>query len=145
MLQRDGSLAVDSEHLQNLYFSEGLGEILVRTVGWYYVTPTGRTAPVLTYDNGADYFAEGLARTIRAGKVGFIDRSLSEVIPPSWDFAFPFDHGFAVVCNGCRSHRVDDEHSEMRGGVWGYINPSGEAVVPIKYERDELPSPPSLR
>jgi hypothetical protein len=141
-LRGEGSLAVDSEHLKNLYFSEGLGEILVPTVGWYYVTPTGQTAPVLTYDNGADYFAEGLARTIRGGKVGFIDRSLSEIIPPTWDFAFPFAGGSAVVCNSCRSYPVGDEHSELRGGVWGYINRSGEVVVPIKYERDELPSPP---
>jgi hypothetical protein len=127
-----------------LYFSEGLGQILVYKQSWYYVTPAGRAAPVLTYDNGADYFAENLARTRRAGKIGFIDRSLSDVIPPSWDFAFPFSGGYAVVCNGCREHAIDDEHSEMRGGAWGYIDHSGEVVVPIQYERDELPLPSSL-
>jgi hypothetical protein len=144
-LRSDGSLAVDPEHLENLYFSEGLGEILVPRVGWYYVTPTGRTAPVLTYDNGADYFAEGLARTILKGKVGFIDPELAAVIPPTWDFAFPFSGGVAVVCNGCRRYPVDDEHWELRGGVWGYIERSGAVVVPIEYERERLPSPPPPR
>ncbi len=92
----------------------------------------------------------GRARRERLGlafnqSLGFVNRDLDEVIPPTWDFAFPFVGGFAVVCEGCRSRPVDDEHSEMHGGVWGYINRSGEIVVPIEYERDSLPEPPLKR
>lgn len=108
----------------------------------YYLNGAGRSAPVLWYDNGPDYFAEGLARTVRDGKVGFIDRDLSERIPATWDFAFPFADGVAVVCEGCRSHPVG-EHSEMRGGVWGYIDLTGSVVVPVRYRRDDLPPPPT--
>ena len=140
-LESDGSVTVHADHLKDLYFADDLAAILV-PAGWFYATSTGRTAPVLTYDNGADYFEEGLARTIRGGKVGFIDRELTEVIPPTWDFAFPFVDGLAVVCEGCSSRSVDDEHSEVRGGVWGYVNRSGEVVVPIEYERDDLPALP---
>ena len=140
-LARDGSVTVQRDHLDDLYFTNGLGKILLPT-GWVYVTSAGRTAPVLTFDNGPDYFEEGLARTIRRGKVGFINRDLDEVIPPTWDFAFPFVGGFALVCEGCRSRPVDGEHSEMHGGVWGYVNRSGEVVVPVQYERDSLPVPP---
>ncbi len=143
-LELDGSVTVHPDHLDDLYFPDDLATILLPT-GWVYVTPAGRTAPVLTIDNGADYFEEGFARTIRGGKVGFIDRNLSEVIPPTWDFAFPFASGFAVVCEGCLSHPVGDGHLEMRGGVWGTINRSGEVVVPIEYERDDLPAPPPLQ
>ena len=104
----------------------------------------GRSAPIVTYDSGPDYFSEGLARTIRSGKIGFIDRSLSEVIPPSWDFAFPFNEGTAVVCQGCQSRpTADGEHSEMVGGAWGYIDHAGEVVVPVTFERDDLPEPGS--
>jgi len=141
-LQRDGSLTVHPDHLNELYFRDGLAAIFM-SAGWYYVTPAGRTAPVLDYDNGPDYFAEGLARTRRSGKVGFIDRTLAEWISPAWDFAFPFDDGVALVCQGCRSHPTDDgEHFELRGGVWGYIDRKGMAVVPVRFEREQLPLPP---
>lgn len=141
-LRRDGSLTVHPDHLHALHFGDGLAAIFVPT-GWYYVTPAGRTAPVLTYDNGPDYFAEGLARTHRSGKVGFIDHALAERIPPVWDFAFPFDGGVALVCQGCRSHPTEDgEHFEQRGGLWGYIDREGKAVVPVLFERERLPLPP---
>lgn len=139
-LRADGSLTVHPDHLASLDFADGLASILVRG-GWYYVTPAGRTAPVLTYDNGADYFEEGLARTPHAGKIGFIDRDLNTVIAPAWDFAFPFDGGSAVVCQGCRSAPVDDEHTVMQGGLWGRIDRSGAVVVPLRYERETLPPP----
>lgn len=140
-LHRDGSLSIEPDHLDQLDFADGLGAVLV-PMGWYYVTPDGRTAPVVSYDNGPDYFVEGLARTRRGGKIGFIDRSLSERIAPTWDFAFPFDGGVALVCQGCRPHPTEDgEHSEMRGGVWGYIDHDGRVLVPVRFERERVPSP----
>jgi hypothetical protein len=107
----------------------------------YYLDSAGRSAPVLWYDNGADYFAEGLARSARGGKVGFVDRTLTERIAPTWDFAFPFENGFAMVCQGCRSEPVG-EHREVRGGLWGYINREGTVVVPVQFEREHLPPSP---
>lgn len=140
--ESDGSLTVHPDHLNELHFDEGVAAVLLST-GWYYVTPAGGTAPVVTFDNGADYFAEGLARTIRSGKVGFIDRSLTLRIDPAWDFAFPFDGGVARVCQGCRSHpTAEGEHFERRGGAWGYIDREGTVVVPVEFEREQLPEPP---
>lgn len=107
----------------------------------YYVNGAGRAVPVLRFDNGADYFQEGLARTVRDGKIGFIDRSLTVRIPPTWDFAFQFEDGFARVCQGCRPVPVG-EHSQMRGGQWGYIDQEGREVVPVEFTRSELPPPP---
>lgn len=107
----------------------------------YYANPDGRSAPTLWYDNGADYFSEGLARTVRQGKVGFVDRDLVEQIAPSWDFAFPFDGGAALVCRGCRPHQVG-EHRDMRGGVWGYIDRNGVEIVPVRFGQASVPPPP---
>jgi hypothetical protein len=104
-----------------------------------YVLSSGKTAPALWFDNGADRFVEGLARTVRSGRVGFVDKELVEIIPPRWDFAFRFESGFAVVCNGCKSEPVG-EHEEMVGGEWGYIDSQGAVVVPLIHSRDELPS-----
>ena len=123
---------------------EGRTQPVAAVVGsmLYYLNSAGRSAPVFTYDNGADYFEEGLARTVRGGKVGFIDRDLDERIKPAWDFAFPFEDGIARVCQGCRAWAIG-EHQEMRGGVWGYIDREGTVVVPVEFERDGLPEPPS--
>lgn len=110
----------------------------------YYVSPEGRSQPVLPFDNGADPFEEGLARTVRDGQIGFMDRDLTVTIPPAWDFAFPFENGFSRVCRGCRSYPVN-EHSEMRGGLWGYIDREGNEVVPVAFDRDELPPPGPAR
>jgi hypothetical protein len=109
-----------------------------------FVNRHGVTAPALLFDNGADYFVEGLARTVRAGKIGFVDIALREVIAPVWDFAFPFNHGVAKVCSGCRLvSRPGDEHREVVGGKWGYIDRAGRVVVPVVHDRDDLPGPAS--
>ena len=142
LLQPDGTLVVEPDFLNDIDFSEGLGSVFVSGTGWFYVKSNGQTAQVLTHDNGPDYFNEGLARTKPAGKIGFIDSSLSEVIPAKWDFAFPFSGGYAAVCDGCRKQSADGEHWEIQGGVWGRISRSGKVVVPVKYGPGELPPLP---
>jgi hypothetical protein len=104
-----------------------------------YVARSGRTAPAFFYDNGADYFAQGLARTVRDGKVGYVDRHLSEVIAPRWDFASPFKDGMAAVCTGCKTEYVG-EHSRVAGGHWGYIDRKGRVIVPVTFTEQDLPS-----
>jgi WG containing repeat len=135
----DGSFRVLPPALRALEFDQG--ELAVATIEGqlHYIHRSGRTAPVLRFDNGADYFVEGVARTLREGKVGFIDRRLVEVIPARWDFAFPFKHGLAVVCNGCKPTK-DGEHGRVDGGAWGYIDHKGRAVVAIVHSRQELPT-----
>jgi WG containing repeat len=104
----------------------------------HYLNASGVAAPVLAFDNGADGFVEGLARTLRDGKVGFIDEELRVVIPPSWDFAFPFANGTAVVCDGCTFRPVGDGHREVVGGLWGLIDARGRVVVPVVHTREDL-------
>ena len=105
-----------------------------------YVNAAGVVVPVLRFDNGPDYFVEGLARTVQNGKVGFVDESLRVVIAPAWDFAFPFENGAALVCEGCTRRRVGDEHEEVVGGRWGRIDARGRVVVPVIHARDAVPA-----
>jgi hypothetical protein len=107
---------------------------------WLFVLH-GKFVPALTYDNGPDYFQEGLARTFENNRVGFVNETLEPVVGPVWDFAFPFENGVAVVCTGCR-RVADGEHTSIEGGGWGYIDPTGAVVVEPVHSRDSLPSPP---
>jgi hypothetical protein len=141
-VKKDGSLVLAPKTISAIRGRDHERVAVIIGSTLYYVNPDGRVAPVLLYENGADYFAEGLARTPRRGRIGFIDRDLVEQIPPSWDFAFPFDGGVALVCQDCRSYPAG-EHREVRGGVWGYINRDGVEVVPVRFEREDLPTPQS--
>jgi len=128
---------LSDEHFNNLYFSEdGLASILYDGA-MFYVSKSGKTVRTYYIDNGADYFVEGVARTILNNKFGYIDEQLNVVINPEYDFAFPFENGMAVVCNGCRSE-PDGEHKIVVGGKWGVINKFGKVVVPLKYGKKEL-------
>lgn len=104
----------------------------------HYLNASGVAVPVLPFDNGADYFVEGLARTLQGGKVGFINEKLSVVIPPQWDFAFPFENGTAVVCDSCTFRPVGDGHREVVGGRWGLIDARGQTLIPVIHPREEL-------
>jgi len=120
------------------YDSDGLSSL--QTGGkFYYFNKSGKTVRVITYDNGPDYFVEGLARTIKNGRIGFFDKSLNIVIKPQYDFAFPIKNGISIVCNGCRVVR-EGEYSQVQGGKWGAINKKGEVVHNINTSRKELES-----
>lgn len=114
----------NKDNLSHLYSEYGL----------FYFQKFGMARRTINYDNGPDYFQEGLARTSWEGKIGFFNKQLKIVIPPSFDFAFPFQSGFSLVCNGCRKE-VDGEHKKVVDGKWGFISKSGEIVVPIKFTK----------
>ncbi|MCG6162334.1 WG repeat-containing protein, partial [Leptospira bandrabouensis] len=89
------------------------------------------------FDNGPDYLSEGLARFVENKKIGFHDPGCKKTIQAEYDFAYPFENGFSIVCNGCRSVKTD-EHSMIQGGNYGIINKKGEVVVPIEYDAVSL-------
>lgn len=99
------------------------------------------------FDNGPDYFEEGLSRIIQNDKFGFINKDGHIIIEPKYDFASPFRGGCAYVCQGCwRSFPSntkfpvvrlgfpeDPEHvSQVVGGRWGAITSLGTEVVTLK-------------
>lgn len=90
------------------------------------------------YDNGADYFSEGLTRFVKNGKIGFADRSGKTVIAAEHDFVSPFNYGYASFCDGCSWEKTESEHKSIVGGTWGMMNAKGKVVQPIsqKSEKD---------
>jgi hypothetical protein len=140
----DGNIIVSRKSLANASFGpEGLGSIVVDGRGLCFVNRQGRTAPAFTFDNGPDYMVEGLARTVKDGKVGFVNTGLDQVVAPVWDFASPFQHGVATVCTGCVSTPLSpgSEHYRYTGGKWGYIDKRGKVIVPVEYDSGSLPPP----
>ncbi|UJB16354.1 WG repeat-containing protein [Xanthomonas translucens] len=125
----DGRLRLSPQTAQRLQFdADGLS---VLTVGdqFYYVRADGSSLPVILWDSGPDYFAEGLTRGIVHGCIGFYDRQLREVIPPVHDFAWPFENGVARVCDHCRRGTPDgDGHTPMEGGRWYAIDRNNREV-----------------
>jgi hypothetical protein len=134
----DGRLAIEPAALRVLA-ERGVDPATV-AIGdeLHYLNAAGVAVPVLPFDNGADSFVEGRARTVRGGKVGFIDERLTVVIPPAWDFAFPFEEGAAVVCEGCTFRPVGDGHREVVGGRWGVVDAHGRLLVPVVHSREAL-------
>jgi len=97
----------------------------------YYVLANGQNRPTLSLDNGCDDFAEGLARTPVAGRIGFMNESLTIVVEPKYEWAFPFDQGKARVCNQI-SWVQDGESKSMASGSCGSINKTGELNSPLQ-------------
>lgn len=79
----------------------------------YYIRKDGAFRETFWFDNGPDYFQNGLARVIVEGKFGFMDSTLEIRILPQWDFVHPFVDGVALAGFGCTTQRVDSEHSAV--------------------------------
>jgi WG containing repeat len=137
-----GQRWVKAEHLRALSFDKhAVATVWIKGFnGFYYVGQDGHMVPVITYDNAPDDFVEERARTQVDGKIGYIDRKLQVVIPPRYDWGFPFEHGRAVVCIGCEQKPVGREYWFVEGGMWGAIDRNGREIVPLQYRsREDLP------
>ncbi len=123
-----------TEHLEALYFGDDDLSTILIDKQYYYIKQDGTKAPVVTWDNGADYFSDGLARTMIDGKIAYIDKDFKVVLAPLYDYAWPFENGVAMVCEGCRAEKLPGgEHTPMLGGAWGFIDKAGAEVVPVRY------------
>ena len=88
---RDDAIAADA------------GDVFSRS-GQYLYSP-------IVYDNDCDYWQEGMRRYVENGRVGFVRRDGSRATPAQWDFATPFEHGYATVYRGgWQKEWTDDEH-----------------------------------
>ncbi len=93
---------------------------------WVAIDGQGNTLyDIVTFDNGPDYFKEGLVRAERNGKMGFANEYGQIVIPCKYDFAWPFEGGKAKV-----SFKVeeiaDGEHTQVDSEMWFFIDRQGQ-------------------
>jgi len=135
----EGRQLFSKEHLNRIRFdSHGLASALIGDQH-YYIKPDGAMLAVLPFDNGPDYFSEGLTRSVVNGKMAWFNRRFDEVIPPRYDWGWPFEGGRALVCKGCFAEPSDGNgHSRITGGLWGYIDRQGEEIVPVLFTQSEI-------
>jgi hypothetical protein len=120
----NGRAHMKPEYRRRLAFDRhGLASVRLGS-RWFWFDRSGRSAETMLYDTWAEDFSNGLARSPRAGKIGFIDRSLRLVIPARYDGALPFDGGVAEVCMGC-SLVYHGEHGIYEGGTWFCVDRRG--------------------
>jgi hypothetical protein len=150
-----GDLFIAQEYVKKLEFdSYGLAVVFHEAHSGHlfmYVNRQGRVVikDVPVADNWAEGFSDGVVRIFVNKKYGFADRQGKIVIAPQYDGAGPFEHGFAVVCLGCREtcavsnppeSRLDVcEHHIMTGGEWFKINKAGRVVARVPTDKDGSP------
>jgi len=146
-MDQHNHIVIDAQYLAAMEFTENGIAAVADSAGWAYIDVLGNILirPYI-YDNGPDYFSEGLARFVENGKFGFFDKFGVPVIDAQWDFAYPFHNGKAAVCNGCKII-LDNEHSGITGGKWGYIDKTGKIISPVgSVEADSvLPKPAKIK
>lgn len=114
-------------------FTQGIASV-VDEQGWAFINATGQVVirPFI-FDNGPDYFVDGLARFVEHGKMGFFNEQYKIVIAAQFDFVEPFTDGLAAFCMDCQLVKSDDEHRMIQGGKWGYIDKTGHIVVKANF------------
>lgn len=90
----------------------------------------------LWFDNGNDYWSEGLRRYVEKDKIGFVDWFGKKVIPAQWAFASEFSYGYAVVYVGGwkKKYEKGGEHwmivPTSKKSTSYIINKEGKKVTP---------------
>jgi len=82
---------------------------------------------VFKYDNGPDYFSEGLIRIVKDSKIGYANEHGEIVIEPQFDCAWPFANAKASVSNNCKVVK-EGEHTIWVSDVWTKINKKGVVI-----------------
>ena len=120
-----GKVIIPARYIMANAFSRcGLAAV-VDQKGWLYINTEGNEViRPFVFDNGPDYFQDGLARFVQGNKFGFFDESGKIIIAPQFDFAYPFENGTAKVGYGCKFVQ-EGEHQAVAGGVWKYIDKQG--------------------
>ncbi len=132
---KNGQLSLNASHFNNLDFDQnGLACVIFPPDATFYIRDDNKSKSVIYFDNGCDYFVEGLARGYEKGKIVFINKDLDTVLKTNFEQAMPFDYGFSVVCNGPFIEEKHGEHTLYSGGQCGLINKQGDLVVEAKYK-----------
>lgn len=83
---------------------------------------------LVSFDNGPDYFNEGLVRVQRNGKMGYANDKGEVVIPCQYAFARWFDNGVAEVTLEAKEYLDMDDHPRVESDSWFEIDKQGNRV-----------------
>ncbi len=79
------------------------------------------------YDNGPDYFSDGLFRIIINEKIGYANEKGEVIIEPQFACTTPFENGKAKVTYDCNLVN-DGEYKIMESDNWFYIDKKGNKI-----------------
>ncbi|PJZ44899.1 WG repeat-containing protein [Leptospira brenneri] len=132
---KSGKVIIKPQYQHTMDFTKELVSFVVYENKWYCIdTKNNKLLEAFNYDNGPDYYSEKLARFIENKKFGFFDSRCKKQIPATYDFVFPFEKGYSIVCNGCEIQSDGDEHSRIVGGKYGIIDRKGKIVLPVEHD-----------
>lgn len=121
-IDEKGVMLTDFKYDRAFPFSDEMA-LVMKDEKYGYIDKTGKEVISLQYEDGA-MFSEGLAAVKVNGKNGFINKKGEMAIKPAFEracYVSEFSDGLAPVYT-----TVDD-------GPAGYINSTGEMVIPAKY------------
>ncbi|MCW7474566.1 WG repeat-containing protein [Leptospira levettii] len=131
---KKGKVVIKPQYEQTMEFTKSGVAFVVSKNKWVCINSKNQLLlESFLYDNGPDYIVESLARFVENGKMGFHNERCQKVIEAQYDFAYPFETGYAMVCLGCEL-QPEGEHKRIVGGTYGIINRKGKLVLPIEYE-----------
>jgi hypothetical protein len=133
-IDENSDLVIDTAFVFALPFNaHGLAPV-VDDSGWVYIDACGnKMFRPFIYDNGPDYFVEGLARFQKSNKIGFVSTDGEVIIEARFDFVRPFSEGMAAFCTACKVMNLG-EHQRYVGGKWGFINKKGAIVITARFD-----------
>ncbi|TGM35837.1 WG repeat-containing protein [Leptospira biflexa] len=128
---KKGNVMIKPDYQQAMEFTKSGVAFVVLKNKWVCINHKNNVLlESFLYDNGPDYISERLARFVENGKMGFHNERCQKVIKATYDFVYPFENGYAIVCNGCEL-KPEGEHKRIVGGLYGLINSKGKLVVPV--------------
>ncbi|WP_375579301.1 WG repeat-containing protein [Marivirga tractuosa] len=83
---------------------------------------------IVMFDNGPDYFNDGLVRVLRNGKMGYANKYGQVVIPCEYDYAKWFEDGRAEVTYNAKEYLDLDEHRRVESDEWFEIDKKGNRI-----------------
>lgn len=134
-----GQLIIRPQFSSAFEFSKyGIADVyMASSKEWLKIDKSGK--PIVTsyfFDNGPDYYVNGLSRFVKNNKIGFINRKGRPIIPAEYDWAGTFTYNFPItlVAKGCKLVNLSTSEEIMKGGKWGAIDRYGKLVIPLIYD-----------
>ena len=119
-IDKSGQVVIPFEYNDAFYFSEGLASVK-KEERWGCIDKTGKIIIPFQYA-GPQLFKEGLSATGN----GYIDKNSQAV-----QFHYDYDYDDRDVWEKCFSEGLA---SVRKNGKYGYINKSGQVVIPFEYD-----------
>lgn len=125
----EGIMGGDFVHFVPVFLKSTGENDLLSTQGPYAVDRAGKILfKMFWFDNGPDYFSDGLVRIVENGLIGYADETGKIVIKPQYGCAYPFENGTAQVGHDCDKIWMDDEHWSWATEIWLTIDKQGQIV-----------------